>query len=177
MAEEALGGGPLLAVGTIIRPHGVRGAVIVAVESDWTARFDPGTRLLLEKPSGELGETEVESSRPHRGDMLVRLSGVPDRNAAEALKGSLLLVPESEAAPLGEGEYWAHDLVAMRVVDEDGRPLGEVGEVICGEAQDALVVKRRDGTQFRLPFVVEFIKRVDPAGREITVRVIEGMLD
>jgi len=177
MAEEAPGGEPLLAVGTIIRPHGVRGAVIVAVESDWPARFDPGTRLLLEKPSGELGETVVESSRPHRGKVLVHLSGVPDRNAAEGLKGSFLLVPESEAAPLGEGEYWAHELVGMRVVEEDGRPLGEVGEVVCGEAQDALVVVREDGAGFTVPFVAEFIREVDHAERKITVKLIGGMLD
>lgn len=177
MTDRAPGGADLLAVGTIIRPHGLRGAVIVAVESDWPARFRPGSRLVLETPAGELRDTTVESSGPHRGRMLVQLEGVRDRNAAEELKGAFLLVPASDAAPLGEGEYWAHDLVGMRLVDEGDADLGDVVEVLCGEAQDTLVAKAPGGSEFRVPFVAEFVRRVDVGARVITIRPIEGMVE
>lgn len=149
----------------------------MAVESDWPARFDPGARLVLETAAGEQRETVVLSSGPHAGRMLVQLDGVADRNAAEGLKGASLLVPESEAAPLGEGEYWAHDLVGMRLVDEAGADLGEVADVVCGEAQDSLVARSGGGTEFRVPFVAEFVRRVDAGKRVITLRPIEGMVE
>jgi len=64
----------------------------------------------------------------------------------------------------------------MRVVAEDGRDLGEVSDVVCRTAQDMLVVRDDTGAEFRLPFVGEFVKNVDPGERVITVKMIEGMV-
>lgn len=169
-------GEELLVVGRIIRPHGVRGAVIVAVESDWPEeRFRQGAVLLLETGRGTT-EVTVDSASPHKGAMLVQLSGTDDRTAAEGLKGRNLFVRAGEAASLGEGEYWAHELVGMRALDEDGMALGVVAEVICRETQDLLVVSDESGDEFQVPFVEEFIKRVDTRERKVVIKVIEGMV-
>lgn len=169
------GGDELLVVGRVIRPHGIRGAVIVAPESDWPERFSEGASLLMEAPGGRCEHVTVESAAPHKGKLLVYLSGVGDRDTAEELKGRYLLVRARYAAPLGENEYWAHDLVGMSVVEEDGRALGEVGDVICGHAQDLLVVRGVHG-EFQVPFVGQFVKSVDTGERVIVVKVIEGMV-
>ena len=169
-------GEDLLVVGRIVRPHGIRGAVIVRVESDWPERFSEGAVLLLERAPGRRESVTVASATPHKGDMLVYLTGVADRDMAEKLKGRLLSVRACDAAPLAEGEYWAHDLVGMHVVEEDGRPLGEVQDFLCRPAQDLLVVSEEGGEEYQVPFVEEFVKCVDATARVITLRVIDGMV-
>jgi 16S rRNA processing protein RimM len=176
LSSDEPGGEELLVVGRILRPHGVRGAVIVRVESDWPSRFRDGARMLLQTVSGDCREITIESCSEHKGDMLVYLPGVHEREAAQLLKGSYLLVRSCDAAPLARGEYWAHELVGMRVVTREGIDLGQVNDVICRTAQDILVVIDATGAEFQLPFVEEFVKNVDTAEKVITVKVIEGMI-
>jgi 16S rRNA processing protein RimM len=176
LSSDEPGGQELLVVGKILRPHGVRGAVIVAVESDWPQRFADGARLLLQKASGDLEETTVVSCSEYKGNMLLYFPGVEDRETAERLKGCYLMVRAADAAPLADGEYWAHELEGMRVLSEDGGELGEVCEVVCRAAQDMLVVRDAKGSEFQVPFVGEFVKKVDTAGGAVTVKVIDGMV-
>lgn len=177
MSDEgtAPGSVDLLAVGKILRPHGIRGALVVEALSDWPERFSPGAKLLLEKAPGDYTEVTLEVGQPHGGRILMSIEGVGDRNEAEELKGLYLMVPACDAAPLGEDEYWAHDLVGMQVVEEQGGKLGDVAEVICRPAQDLLVVETEDGSEFSVPLVKEFVKDVDTTTRVITVALVEGM--
>jgi 16S rRNA processing protein RimM len=174
--QESEPGEDLLAVGRIMRPHGIRGALVVESLSDWPAeRFAPGARLMLQTAPGRLRDITVVSGSAHKGRMLVTLEGVDDRESAEQLKGMFLMLPASEAAHLGEGEYWAHELVDMDVVDSEAGALGRVEDVLCREAQDLLMVRQAGGGEFGIPLVSEFIKGVDLQGRKITVRLPEGM--
>jgi len=165
----------LLAVGRILRPHGIRGALVVESLTDWDGRFVAGAKMLLEKGPGQLREVTLTAAAPHAGRLLVSIDGLCDRDGADEMRGLYLMVPAGEAAPLGEGEYWAHDLVGMQVVDAGGRRLGEVAEVICREAQDLLVATSQEGAEFGVPFVAEFIKCVDVEARTITVELLQGM--
>jgi len=124
----------------------------VGVETDWPERFSEGATLLLEAAPRRYQDVTIESASPHKGNMLVCLSGVSDRDGAEQLKGMYLLIRACDAAPLGEGEFWAHELEGMLVVDEDGRPLGEVEEVLCRPAQDLLVIRGEGGEEHQVPF-------------------------
>jgi 16S rRNA processing protein RimM len=166
----------LLAVGRVNRPHGVRGAVIVEGMSDSPGRFSPGAHFLLEAAPSRFEEVTVRSCSAYKGRLLVSLSGIDDRDSAEGLRGCLMLIPQSEAVPLGEREYWIHDLIGMSVIREDGGKLGEVTEFISGSSQDLLVVEDENRREFAIPFVGEFIKTVDRDTLSITVRVIEGLV-
>jgi len=166
----------LLVVGRINRPHGVRGAVIVEGMSDWPGRFSPGGRFLLEAAPSRFEDVTVRSCSSHKGRLLVSLAGIDDRDSAEVLRGCLLFIPAVEAVPLGEGEYWIHDLIGMSVLREDGDKLGEVTEFTSGASQDLLVVEDEKKQEFEIPFVGEFIKKVDREASSITVRVIEGLV-
>ncbi len=177
MSEEGStrGVAGLLAVGRILRPHGIRGAVVVESLTDSPARFEPGSCLLLSKAPGEQVEVTVDSGAPHKGRFLVTLRGIADRNAAEALRGLYLMIRERDASPLAQGEFWAHELLGLKVVREGGEELGEVGEVLCRQAQDLLVVVKEDGGGFDIPFVEEFVREVDVHSGTITVALIEGI--
>ncbi|MDP9023687.1 MAG: ribosome maturation factor RimM, partial [Actinomycetota bacterium] len=112
-----------VAVGRIVKPHGIRGEVVVALLTDRPERLGPGERL-----HGAGRTFTVVRSRPHQGRLLVTFEDVADRSAAERVRGTVL-----EAERGGDREddtYLASELVGMAVVDDRGRDLGTVDALI-----------------------------------------------
>ncbi|MFA9444746.1 ribosome maturation factor RimM [Egicoccus sp. AB-alg6-2] len=153
----------LVVVGRVIKAHGIRGEVVVDVLSDVPGRFDGGQTVVL---AGE--PRTIASSRPHQGRLLVRFEGVADRTAAELLRGSQLQAPAADVSD--EETYYAHELVGMAVVSDDGADLGTVQALIeLPEAAgyDLLEVVRGDGTTWLLPAVDDYVEVDDgPDGTE-----------
>jgi 16S rRNA processing protein RimM len=160
----------LLAVGRITRAHGIRGEVAVQSLSEVEGRFDPGSELRLKD-----GRTlTVQSSRTHRHRLLVKFQEVPDRNAAEGLRGQVLLVEAMASPPIDqEDRFWVHQVVGLDVATEDGRPLGRVLEVRANPANDLWVTD----TGAVIPAVHEIVIEVDLAARRVVVRPIPGLLE
>lgn len=137
-----------LQIGRIVAPQGLRGELRVAPDSDFPERFlEPGRRWLL--PPGVEPEdrapqpVELTGGRLLEGKALfvVRLAGVGDRSAAEALRGSRLYVPASDRPTLEPGEFHLLDLVGLRVFDRaSGREIGVVAALI-DSAQDILEIR------------------------------------
>jgi 16S rRNA processing protein RimM len=106
------------------------------------------------------------------GAVVLELDGVPDRDAAAALRGARLLVERAALPPLEEDEYYFEDLLGCRVEDLEGRTLGEVREVFSAGAADVLVV--RQGNEERMiPLVDEWVSEVDLGARRIRVQGVE----
>ena len=165
---------PFVVVGRIARAHGVKGEVAVLPLSQVAARFEPGSRVLAgEDQRRELTVTEV---RPHRGRVLVTFDGVDDRDQAEALQGTFLFVPTSDAPDLPDGEYWTHDLIGCAVTTEGGRDLGTLVDVIYTPANDVWVVQGESGETL-VPALKDVVVEVDPAARRIVVREVPGLID
>jgi 16S rRNA processing protein RimM len=153
-------------VGRIAGPHGLKGHVKVDPMTDFLARFQAGSRLRLK---GEW--VEIETSSLHKGRPLLKLSGIDDATAAEAMQFEYLEAPADERPPLEADEYLIEDLIGLRVVTEEGRELGTVDEVHAYPAQDILQVG-----DIMIPAVEQFVKRVDLETREVVVQLIPGML-
>jgi 16S rRNA processing protein RimM len=162
-----------LAVGRIVKPHGIRGEVAVEVLTDAPGRISPGAILFLEgeQPS----PVRVEAVRPHQGRLLVRLEGVRDRDTAEAMRGKHLLLPFSQARQLGPDEYWPFELVGMKVV-VGGKEVGEVCDVRRGRAHDLWVVRGPEG-EFMVPAAAAFVLSVDREARVVEVADVPGLLE
>jgi 16S rRNA processing protein RimM len=121
----------LLEVGWVVRPHGLRGEVVVDLVTDLVERVAPGARL--HTAAGTLG---VIASRPHQGRFIVSFTGVSDRSGAEALVGTVLSA-ESVDDP---DALWVHELIGSRVRDVDGTERGAVVSVLANPAHDQLVL-------------------------------------
>jgi 16S rRNA processing protein RimM len=160
-----------VAVGRIARAHGVRGELSVVVLSEVPERFEPGARLSLEDGRA----LTVDAARPHRDRLLVRFREVTDRTAAEALQGSLLVVPRSSSPALPEGSWWDHDVEGCAVTTDTGRALGSVDEVIHTRANDIWSVLDADGSETLIPVLRDVIVNVDTTGRRIVVREVPGL--
>lgn len=163
-------------VGRIVRPHGIRGEVVVDPASDEPGRFAAGSVLLVGDPDGAPEPRRVESSRPHQRRVLLRFDGVPDRTTAETLRGALLSIDAADAPPPPAGRYYAHDIEGLRVVDEQGRELGVVTSVLENPANDLWVVDH-DGREVMLPAVREIVIAVDVSAGRVVVRAIPGLFD
>lgn len=171
-----------LVVGRVVKSHGVRGELVVDVRTDSPEeRFAPGTRLLGRIGRGDAAidrEVTVDAARNHSGRLLVRLAGVADRDAADALRGMLLLV-DSDALPEPEDpdEFHDHQLVGLRVLDTAGAELGEVTEVVHTPGGELLSVRLAAGADALVPFVLEMVPDVDLAAGTCTIDPPEGLLD
>lgn len=123
---------PLLEVGRIGRPHGVRGELVVTLVTNHLERVDPGSVL-----DADGTPLTVVAARPHKGDRwVVRFAEASDRDGAEALVGRTL-----RAEPVDDPDaYWVHDLIGATVVDVDGAVHGTVAEVLANPASDVLVL-------------------------------------
>ncbi|MGY1844282.1 ribosome maturation factor RimM [Modestobacter sp. SYSU DS0875] len=170
-----------MVVGRIGRPHGVRGQVTVEVRTDDPdLRFAPGSVLLTDPPSR--GPLTVAGMRWHSGTLLLTLSRpdgavIADREAADALRNTQLLVPVDALPELDDPDsFYDHQLVGLAAELTDGTPLGEV-TAVRHEGAELLVVRRTDGRELLVPFVAAMVPTVDVAGGRLVVDPPEGLLD
>ena len=171
---------PPLLVGVVGRPHGLRGELVVAVRTDSPEeRFAPGAVLTRRLPDGtDAGLLTVEAARPHSGRLLVRFVEAPDRDAAEALRGSRLLVDAATLPPTGDpDEFHVHQLEGLSAELKDGTVVGTVREIAHGPGGELLVVARPDAPDALVPFVRAIVPTVDLDGRRVVLTPPEGLLE
>jgi 16S rRNA processing protein RimM len=150
----------LLEIGRVVKPHGVRGQVIVELSTNRPGRLHAGATL-----QSDLGPMEVEAAAPHGRRFIVQFTGIDDRSGAEPLRGLVL-----RAEPLEEaGTLWVHELIGAEVVGVDGHSHGKVEAVEANPASDLLVLE--DGRLVPLTFVV-----ANEPGRVI-VDLPQGLLE
>lgn len=92
-----------------------------------------------------------------KGGAIARFAEVTDRNAAEALRGTVLTVPRSALPPLADGEYYHADLLGLPAVSTAGEDLGEVIAIDNFGAGDVIEIKRPTGKRFMVPMRVEAV--------------------
>jgi 16S rRNA processing protein RimM len=164
-------------VGTVLRPHGVRGALVVAPATDRSERFAVGAELIVGAGGAGARSVRVGACSPFQGGLLVRLEGVASRDQAEALRGADLGVPGTAVGPAPEGEYFHFELVGCRCRDRRSGDLGVVEQVVADGGGWLLVVARPDGAKLPLPFVERFLRRVDRAAGVIEWDLPEGLIE
>ncbi|MFD8245455.1 ribosome maturation factor RimM [Nocardia sp. NPDC059691] len=170
-----------LVVGRVAKSHGVRGELVVEVRTDEPeARFAPGVRLRGRlRRAAEVREFTVESAREHSGRLLVFLSGVTDRTAADALRGMLFVVDSADLPPSEDpDEFYDHELEGLEVRLTDGTVVGSVREVLHSAAGELLEVRAADdGREILIPFVTAIVPTVSLAEGVIVIDPPEGLLD
>jgi 16S rRNA processing protein RimM len=168
--------GDLVTVGLIATVHGIRGEVTVHPLTDDPGRFRVGATVLLEAPALPATPRRILGARRHQQRYLILLEGVPDRTAAEALRGGRLCVREADLPALPPGQVWLHDVPGMAVESEEGEDLGTVHELLeTGDDRRVLVVRGPRG-EVLVPFIEQFVLAVDRDARRIRIRVLEGLL-
>ncbi len=159
-------------VGFIQRAHGVRGDVLVIPLTDNPDRFAAGASLQVE---GRPTPLTIGAVRSHNEGLIVSFTEITDRDGAEAIRKSRLMIDAVDRRPLDDDEYWPDDLIGLAALDGSGSPLGRVTDIVLGDAQDRLVVTTPSGTAVEVPFVAAIVER--PTDEAVVLHPPEGLFD
>lgn len=173
-----------LRVARIGKPHGVRGEVTVQLFTD-----EPETRLapgeaLIRQPGRDTADREtpaltVRTQRWNKDICLLGFEEITDRNAAEALRGSMLHIEVSDDSHHDDEGWYTHQIAGLRCFSgrqrDRGTVLGTAEEILSGPAQDLLVVRVPDGEEVLVPFVDELVPEIDPEVGRIILTPPEGL--
>ena len=148
----------------IIGAHGVTGEVRLKVFAD-----DLGPHT-----SFNAGALTLKSLRPGNNGAIARFAEIPDRNAAEAMRGTELTVPRSSLPPLGEGEYYHVDLIGLPAVSAGGDALGKVIAIDNFGAGDVIEIERPDKKRFMVPMKPDAVPEWDAERLVVADDFVEG---
>lgn len=162
--------------GRIRRAFGVKGELLV----EWNNGASPvkagGGSVYLERRGAEgLGEFPIISDRRHGRYNVVLLGGIDSREDAEAFKGSRIWVKKDTLQILGDGEYYAYQLIEMRVETTDGEYLGKIKKIFPTGSNDVYVV-RDGGRELLIPAISDVVKEVDIEKGVMKIWLIEGLI-
>ena len=175
---EDLNSVELVAVARVARPRGVRGEVACDLLTDFPERFDQLEGLIAVFPGGRRERLTIEGHWLHGDRVVLKLEGYDSPEAAAALAGCELAVPESEAVELEEGEFYDWQLEGCRVETIEGVSLGTVREVLhTGGEAPVLVIRDEANRENLVPLAESICVEIDVDAKLIRVDAPEGLLE
>ncbi|MCB1049803.1 MAG: 16S rRNA processing protein RimM [Acidobacteria bacterium] len=161
-------------VGIVVRAHGIRGAMVFKIESDFPewVRQQKSFWVFHHETWGQWQRSSVSLNRE---GMLLTVKEITSRDEAEAQIGAQLYVPEAEARKvLDEDTFFNSDLVGCTVGDGQ-KSYGKVVSVLDGPAHPILEIKKPNGKTFLFPFTKTLVPHIDLAQNWIQVDMPEGL--
>lgn len=163
-------------VATIVKTHGIKGELQVLSVTDFPEeRFQPGSQLFLTTANAGSQPVEVESVRPHKQFLLIKLKNYDNINDVLPFAKGKLQVSEDQQESLPAGQYYYRQIVGLDVADIAGQHLGKVKEIMPTGANDVWVVERTGQQDLLLPAIPDVVKKVDLDKGTITVELMEGL--
>ncbi len=174
-------------VGRILDAWGVKGWVKILPHSTHPEALFSAKSWFLQAPEAKYrpGFTvfsgtvslNVAEAKTHSDSVVAKITGIDDRNAAEALRGARIFLPRSSFPAASKDEYYWVDLIGLNVVNREGVALGCVRDLMATGPHSVLCVEysaiQEDGTattaERMIPFVSVYVDAVDLAGKCITV--------
>lgn len=163
-------------IGQVVALFGVRGEVKVRSLTDIPDRFQQLEAVYLGPDAVQT--YKIEHVRPYKGEMVIlKLAGISDANAAEALRNRSLLIPLEQLAKLPPDSYYQHDILGLTVHLLDGRELGPIVDILETGSNDVYIIKGSDGKQIMIPALKTVIKQIDLLRRTMYIDPLPGLLE
>lgn len=144
----------------------------VALLTDFPTALRRRRRLLV---GDDLRPLDVRSVQIQGDHALISFDEVDTREAAEALRNSVLYVPVADAARPRRGEHYWHEIIGLRVIDPDGQEVGRVESILRTGSNDVYVVQGPKG-EILIPAIEDAVARIDIAKGHLTLRPMPGLL-
>ena len=157
----------------MLAPHGIRGELKCRIVTDFPhQRFKRGATVQLRREPHV-----VQSARIQGTTVLLKLSDVSDRNAAEALRGADVEVPTEAAIQLPKGQFYWHQVIGLEVEDATTHAsLGQIRDILETGANDVYVVRTAQGKELLIPAIKEVVKEIDPSAGRILIEPLPGLM-
>jgi 16S rRNA processing protein RimM len=162
-----------LAIGRILRPHGVHGELRVKLLTDFPDRWTDLKTVYL---GPRHLQKEIQSTRQHKNMMLVKLVGYENRDAVESLRGELLYVTIKDAMPLEPDEFYLFQVMGLEVQTESGDVLGEIVDVLKPPGANEVFVIHGIRGEILIPVIDEVIVSLDLEAGVVVINPIPGLL-
>jgi 16S rRNA processing protein RimM len=173
--EKSLTADRAVLVGRITGCFGLKGFLKIALHTSAGQRLNDLGWVHVGRHPADAVPLDIEAVEIHQQGVRVKFKGSNDRTAAERLVGCLMFIDSARRAKLPKGTYYIDDLIGYEVVSTEGEMIGVLDDVRKFPAQDLWIVTTSRGT-IMIPAVKELIIRVDPEGRRVVVRAIEGLM-
>lgn len=162
-------------LGTVTRPHGIRGELKVRPYTEKPENLARYPRLYLSADGGKTKAAYTNVyARAHGNAVILRLKECTDRDQAEKLAGMQIWLASTDLPPVGKDEFYLYTLEGKLAKTKDGLLLGMVTSLLTGSCQDVLVIRSAD-EEYLVPLVREFIVTV--ADKEVVLDVPPGLLE
>jgi 16S rRNA processing protein RimM len=164
----------LIDLAAVVRAHGLRGELLLKPFNPGSELWPALKRVFLRAPDGAVSEHVVERGHLHGMQVILGLAGVRGRDAAEALRGSIVCVPRSALPEPAEDEHYLVDLVGLEVRDESGKSVGKVVEVLEYPSVCCLLVES-DGGRIEVPDTERYVTAIDKPGGFVSVAHLDEL--
>jgi 16S rRNA processing protein RimM len=172
--SPTLGEPEFLVIGKLRRPHGLRGEMLMDVLTDFPERLVPGATVFL----GEEHQPQrISGLRSQDQALLVSIAGFQSPEEVGRFRNHLVYVRVADLPQLPEGEYYHHQLLGLKVVQDSGETLGILSEILITGANDVYVVQPEEGPEILLPAIAEVIREINLAQGYLVVHLLPGLIE
>ncbi len=161
-----------LAVGRVVRPHGIRGALLVEAFSELIHDLQADHQVFLGE---EHKVVNVREFRSHKRGYLLSVEGCEDRDTAELWRDHRIYLRFEKTDALPEGTYFHFQILGLTVETEDAECLGTITNILQTGANDVYVVQDEAGNELLLPAIESVIREVDLENSRIIVTLLPGL--
>jgi 16S rRNA processing protein RimM len=159
-----------LILGKLRRAHGVLGEIPMEIYTQLLDLFAPDHIIYI----GEGYQPfTIESTRWKQDLLLFKFKEVNDRTAASALTNQFAFIRSDQLPELAEGEYYNHQLVGLKVFEDEGAYLGVLEQVLMTGANDVYLVRAEDGGEILIPAIDNMIQSIDLGSEKMIVGKME----
>ena len=166
----------LLLVGKVIRPHGLEGTLRIWPFALSEETFLQARSVFFRDASGHLQEFRVNSVKPYRRILLMKVNEVSSADEAERLRGAEIMILKETLKREGEGEYFWYELLGLEVYLDTGEYLGKIFQIIPARGNDFYAVMK-EKKEILIPATWEVVKEVDLQSKRMIVSPPEGLLE
>jgi len=140
-------------------------------------RYKKGATLYLFRENCEPIALKVASHRVHKNFNLLTFEGYNRIEEVEPFKGGTLKVSEEQLEDLSENEFYYHEIIGLSVVSDTGEKLGTIKEILPLGANDVWVVSRPGQKDILIPYIASVVEKVSLEDKQVTIHVLEGLMD
>ena len=158
-------------IGKIVNTHGLKGHVKVEPWCDGIETFEYLDSIFIKGT-----EYNIESVKPHKNILLLKLKNIDDINVAEGFKGAIITADREKLPPLPEGTYYITDIIGLEVY-EDEKYIGKISDWIETGSNNVYVIKRPKGKDVLIPAIDDVIKKIDIENKTMSVKLLEGLME
>jgi len=159
-----------IAIGKVLAPWNIEGALKVAVTTDFPQRFIPSATVYLNRQP-----MTIESAGWHKGKAIVKLSTVDSLEGAEKLRGELIEIHHSQLHALPKEQYYHFQLIGLEVWTTQGELVGKITEILTASSNDNYIVSGIEG-DILIPAIADVVKSIDLNEGRLVIDPIEGLL-